>query len=500
MVRRGTVEELRRRCVVIITPLGRTKQRDYALLFPGHRRLGVMTTYGQQTFEGKRAVEKALTQLVGFQCYVNSHLEMMKYSTGASSWCLSTWRGRETGISHIPTGVRITSLRGTLDGSRSPFEDLTSCLDWVGEYGISPASISSMAWSLWRASLPGEVSIGFDAEVGRAGLYGGRQEITEPRTYSHMVSADLRAAYAHGMASKPYALALRSVSPETDLDPDIPGMAEASVVVPNDMRHAPLPVRLGPALIQFQYGFIRGIWTWHELASARAHGAEVRVSRSWAPRRTDDLFGTWWTMAQTGRQLPGAASTMAKAIANSLWGQFGMVGDDRAEIRWADEKGEIPYTVDKDPRKMPHAWTAHIAAETTARVRVQTYRAMAEAPSRPVHVDTDGIFVRSTSELPTPHGDGYGQWRVKERMEKVEVKAPQLYRWTCRGCGDEHAKWHYVASGISSERAPEVFRRGGTPTKVSWRAQFDACLPPAHANDVGLIEKQRREAIGLGAA
>ena len=472
---------------VIVEPLRRFTRRPVALLDPGHRQLTVTTEDGIRTASGARDVEELLAGLSGHVCYAGSGLARFRWTTPATSWTLNAWRGRETRIEHVPTGVTVSSLRGTLDGSHDPYGDLSRVLGWLRGYGVGPGSVSGMAWNLWRASLPGEVAIGFDPEIGRSALYGGRQEAREARTYQAMVSADIRGAYPHAMASAhPYALSLRPVSAETALDPSVSGLAEATVHVDTDMPYAPLPVRIAQHLIQFQWGTVRGVWPWCELAAAQAVGATVIVHRSWAPRRTADLFTSWWPMAEEGRALEGAAGNLAKAISNSLWGQFGMIGDDRTTTLWADPAGKVPSTVDQEARILPHSWTAHVAAETTARVRSRIVtEGLYGSQFSPVHVDTDGIIIRKSAEVPCPCGDGPGQWRIKERMAKVDIRAPQLYRYTCgRGCGVAHAKWHYVASGLTASQAPEFFRREGhRGTTISYLAQFDQVLSPAHSDD-----------------
>jgi hypothetical protein len=245
---------------------------------------------------------------------------------------------------------------------------------------------------------------------------------------------------------------------------------------------------------------MKGVWPWVELVAARALGAEVEVHRSWAPQRTAPLFASWYPITAEGRALPGHAARMAKSISNSLWGQFGMVGDDRGEVRWADPAGEHPYHLALDDRTMPHAWTAHIAAETTARVRARiATEALALATFAPVHVDTDGIIVRRSAPVPSPAGDQPGQWRVKERMPKVDIRAPQLYRYTCgKGCGVTHAKWHHVASGMSAEVAPQFFRTHQYPTRIGYLASFDKVLPPDHADNVEHRTHALAELVGLG--
>ena len=470
-----------------IAPLRRYVRRDVALLSPGYRQLTITTDDGTRTVRGSRDIGAALARLSGHLCYSESGLASFRFTTPAPQWTLSAWRGRETRITHNASGVSVTSLRGCLDGSDDPYRDLRICLDWLRDYGVGPGPLSSMSWNLWRASLSGEVSIGFNPEIGRAALYGGRQEAREARTYQRMVSADIRSAYPHAMAQTgDYACSLREVSASSGLDPSVAGLAYATVRVPTDLPYAPLPTRIAPAVIQFQWGIVRGWWPWCELAAAQAIGAEVTVHQSYAPRRTADLFGSWWPMVTEGRNLPGHAAVLAKSISNSLWGQFGMVGDDRTTVGWLDDKGDHPFHVDQDTRTMPHAWTAHVAAETTARVRARMVtEGLYGTTYSPVHVDTDGMIVRAASECPSPAGDGPGQWRVKERMAKVDIRAPQLYRYTCgKGCGITHAQWHYVASGLSASQAPEFFRKQGPRgTTISYLATFDTCLTPAHADD-----------------
>jgi hypothetical protein len=493
-----------------IPSLGRQRFRPVALVAAGHRSLTVATEAGERTYRKVRDIESALLRLSDHVVYAPAGLAQLRHATGAQSWTLSAWRGRETRMRHEPSGTTVTSLRGSLEDSEDYWGDLAAVLHWLRQYGVAPGSISAMAWSLWRASLAGEVVIGFDPEVGRAGLYGGRQEVHPsapdggPREYRHMVASDIRAAYPHAMASgAPYALSLREVDPETALDPAVSGLAVATVVVPSDLPYATLPVRVAPAIIQFQWGRLAGVWPWCELHAAADLGCEVKVVRSFAPRREGDIFGAWWPIAQEGRRLPGTASRLAKAITNSLWGQFGMVGDSRSEVRWSDDAGEVPFSVDLPERMMPHAWCAHVAAETTGRVRKRLLtEGLYDSRSRPVHIDTDGIIVRRGTQLPVCQqatGDE-GAWRDKTDMARVQIKAPQLYRFTCgTGCGLTHAKWHYVASGLTKQQAPGFFRKAGdTATQISYLAQFDSCLPPGHADDVERRRKLLAEAQGLG--
>ena len=462
-----------------IDPLKIRPPKPVAILYPGKRTLRCFTVDGEQRASGRRAVEMMLSTLTGHVCYVESGLNELTESTGAISWVCKLWRGKEVRMQHVPTGLSVQSLRGTLEGSSSPFEDLTRTLRWLRGYGVVPASIPSMAWQLWRASLPRQQVIGFDNGVGRAALYGGRQEAKETRNYKDAVSYDIKAAYPVAMASRPYALSLRPVSSSTYIDPDVPGLAEAWVYVPGDLPYAPLPVRIAPGMIAFQHGSVGGIWPWSELAAAKELGCDVLVIRVWAPKMEANLFGGWWPMIAEGRGLEGRSSTLAKAIANSTWGQFGMVGEERATRHYSSESGRQFYDVPEDPRTMPHEWTAHIAAETTARVRVKLLTEGLYAPGcNPIHVDTDGMILEA-GQTPANVGDGPGQWRAKATMPDFDLRGPQMYRWRCGDdCGVSHAEWHYNASGIPTDDAPAFFaQRRPLSIDVRHQVAFDATVP-----------------------
>ncbi len=298
------------------------------------------------------------------------------------------------------------------------------------------------------------------------------------------------------MSSRPYALSVRGVASSTELDPDVAGLARATVWVPQDLAYPPLPVRVGPEAIQFRWGDVEGIYTWRELAATIELGCKVTVHESWAPRTELDLFGPWWILAQTGGEDP-----LAKAITVCTWGQFAMDGQGKGTVSWSDEAGEVAYQEHTDARPMPHAWMKHIAAETTARVRTQTLieglYGMGGAP--PCHVDTDGVIVQRNARLPENTGDGFGQWRVKTQMPEVDVRAPQFYRYRCFYCGLEHADWHYCASGMNEAQAAETFKRTGRlHTRISFLSREDKVLPDVASFDHDRITSLIREARNIG--
>lgn len=476
-----------------ISPLRQTRPKPVALLTPGQREMIVATQWGETLYRGRRNVERALDELAGFTCFISSGVERMKHTTGATSWTMSTWHGRETRIVHDASGTSVTSLRGTLEDSKDPFADLTVALSWLSQFGVNPSGVSSMAWNLFRASLTDDVVIAFDPEISSAAFFGGRQGIEKPGTFYDQRLVDKVAAYPTAMASRPVALTLAKVHKDTVLDPDVSGLASATVTV-SDVDYPPLPVRVGPEAIQFQWGVLNGTWTWNELAYAKDLGCDVIVHECYAPARESHLFYNWWTMAQEGRRLPGSAGRLAKAVANSLWGQLAMNGEDRSEIRWTDDKGLDPYETILAPRRLPHEYGRHVAAEVTSRVRVDLGRALYETGAKAAHIDTDGIIIGAKDRLPSNYGDGFGQFRVKEEIWEVEIRAPQLYRWR----GFEDPLWHYVASGMNEHQAIRYFtEKGHFATSISYLADPDVVLPDGFSFDWSRNDELLREGMLL---
>jgi hypothetical protein len=461
-----------------ITPLDKTTILPVALLTPGRRTLHVQTVDSITELKGRRQIERGLERLAGHRCYLLGSPSKMIHTTGALSWLCYTWKGRETRIVHVPSGCTVHSLRGHLDHVADPFDDLIVFLRWLRGYGVAPSSIPSMAWQLFRASLAREYVVGFDDAIGRAALYGGRQEARSTGVHSSMVSYDIRAAYPVAMASRPYALDLMKVANSTGIDPSQPGIAVASVDVDPSLPYPPLPVRIMEDAISFQHGHIEGTWSWCELAAAHELGCKVTILENYAPRRIADLFGSWWPLVAEGRSLPRGAGILAKAVSTATWGQFGMVASEKGRKTWIDDNGSRSLTVLEEEHNLPQTWTAHIAAETTARVRTRMLReGLYSSGCSPIYVDTDGIIATADSPCPGPSGSAPGDWRLKDEMPTVEVRGPQLYRWTCSGCGVDHAEWHYNASGIPADEAPAFFAvQRPMMIDVELRRDFDESL------------------------
>ena len=488
--------------MIIGPPKRRQRPKPIALVTPGYRACSIETLDGTTEAAGPRRCYDLLERYGGHVLFTTGSLATFRHTTGAKVWQGATWRGRTTSMALDGTKVKIHSLRGTLEGSPDPFGDLVTAITWLGTHGVNPAGISSMGWSLWRNSLTREYRISTPPELGRSALYGGRQGVREPKTYQHMVAADITAAYPWEMQARPFALALRRVSAATTIDADTAGLVEGTVGVPSDMPYGPVPLRVAADMICFPTGVVKGTWTWAEMLAAEELGCTCLVDKCYAPVLEADLFGAWWPMVAEGRELPGYAAKLIKGCANSTWGMFAMRGDDTETLRWSDDAGLRPLRIKLADRQFPHGQTAHIAAETAARVRVRMLQegcyGVRVGPGSPVHIDTDGIIIRKSALGGMETTSAPGHWRKKQIMRKVEIRAPQVYRYQCgKGCGVEHRSWHYSVAGVPAEAAERIFDGVGQKgISVSFNGT-DMVLPPFNVHDNGA--RERAVALALSA-
>jgi len=462
---------------MIIEPLGKSRFKPVVLLVPKWRSLTAYTPFGVKTASGVKACLKLLEDLEMNNLYVSHSLRELLDATGANNWEASLWKGHVTTLRLDGTKVRVHSLRRLLDEIESDedkYQALTELTQWLEVRGVAPASISGMAWSLWRSTLTAPVEMGFTSKVGRSALYGGRQEAVISADLSDMVAVDMSSAYPYEMANRPYAGTLREVAKSTILDPNSSGIAYATVYVPDELPHAPLPVRLGNDSIYWPKGKIEGSWTWQELAAAESLGCQVEITRCFAPLVEISPFTDWWAIVRDGRtSMSQGGAKLVKALSNSLWGLFAMTGDNSGTLRWSDDSGTNAVSVDSKKKKLPQSNAAHIAAETTSRVRSRMlleglYGGENLEPNHPVHIDTDGVIIprKALSRFSKYMiGNQPGQWRVKQEIDRLEVRGPQLYRYTCSS--DCSHGWHYVASGMTTRQAEVFFDRPDNRLKIS---------------------------------
>ena len=469
--------------------------RPIALVTPGYHALVIETTDGTKCVQGPNRVFEALKSLKGHVVYAKGLMSLLA-ATDARQWQASCWKGRATAMQLDGTTTKIMSLRDAL--GEGDFQDLCVVSSWLADHQVRMGSLSSIAWHLWQSTLPAPISMASLPALGAAAFYGPRQEVRRPRSSQHMSIVDVTNAYPAAMVARPIALTLREVSNATFIDPSRGGLARARVTVPHELAFAPLPVRVAQGVIQWRTGDVRGVWPWCELAAAQEMGCQVGIERCYAPMIEASPFDQWFALQAEARSLGGWAGNFMKHVGTLLWGMFAMSGDFAATVRWSDEIGEHPIVVDRPTRRLPQASTAHVAAEIAARVRTDTLAEVYKMKAFPIHIDTDGVIVRRSVATTYPKTAIAGQWRRKTAMRRVEVRAPQLYRYQCdqdcciadMGPG---GNWHYVAAGMTNHQAAELFDRVATPSRISVMDR-DCVLPPMRHDEKEKLEPYLKEA------
>lgn len=478
-----------------VKPLSRSwRRRPVALIAdasPG--RLTVATSYGEfrhvQTMAG--CGDYLRRSLDGFDVYAMTHPTNLARSTGAQWWTGYRWSGAIVTMK-LDGGPSVRFLRRVFSDV-NPLDAMAALvlvLDHLADLGVRPGGLSSMAYNLWRSTLTRTVDLRGPRVPARAALYGGRQECRVPGEYAKADYFDLGAAYPHSMAAEPYPTRLRPVPASTDYSEGA-GLAFATVLV-DEAPWGPLPARVDRESVTYGWGRLRGWWPWRELAMARDLGARVLVHQSWAPMSERDLFGPWWALGQELRRLPGAGAVLAKALTSSLWGSFALTSGARARVRWVDAMARRPIIVPEGPpRRLPHEEACYIASDTTSRVRCRLYREGLTLPGA-VYADTDAV-ISDRGASPSPTGANPGQWRPKlDRCRIIDVRGPQVLRWSCHTCGLDHREWHYVVAGARSRDVAErVFKRDYTRRTVFARLGPGGTTLPAQYIDQTTTQEKK---------
>lgn len=379
-------------------------------------------------------------------------LSSVLIATDARAWEGKLWHNAVVSLK-MDGGPKIIPLRNIFEPDTTQYEILSTVAKiekLVNAAGVNLGSLASMAWGLWRSTLNRPVTV-YGPDV-RDVLYGGRKECILPGEYRSGEYWDISAAYPSAQASEPYALRLKEVTPNTSIS-DGMGIAYAIVRIPR-LPWGPIPVNVGRRAVCYGWGNAEGWWSWRDLRLARNAGADVRIMLSYVGYNETDLFGEWWKQFSPLRKLAGYPGKIAKAITSTLWGQFALSDAASHRVRWMDEWGKRRLLVEQSNSKLPHRFAVHIASETTARVRQKLWSEGLQIPDA-VYCDTDSVICGKGATAP---GDGW--IKKKGELLQIDIRGPQVYRYSCIGCGDDHPNWHYVVGGISSkEGAERVFRR-----------------------------------------
>jgi hypothetical protein len=167
----------------------------------------------------------------------------------------------------------------------------------------------------------------------------------------------------------------------------------------------------------------------------------------------------------------------AKQMTTRLWSLFAQnpARYKRIEITFEDRKGNRKIRTEVPGNNYGRGENAaFVAAIIASRVRVRLLEEL--IPLGPVQVDTDGGIVPSTAYAPG--------WTEKKRMETVEVRSSQAYRWQCPDCPtcpERHPRspWHYSVAGIRTNEPllPDIFERTPPNRLLKWRWQGAISIP-----------------------
>lgn len=487
---------------MILEPLKKPhKYRPVALVRPERWGMTIWTESDGEHHVPRDEVPLALSALGGVHTYCLGPLTRLRFACDARLWTAHAWK--KSASSMELNRCRVHPLRGCLDGSLAPFEDLLCFINWAIEAGVGAASLPTMAGNLFRSTLVHPLRVQADPRATKSALFGGRQQ-AQPGIYDYpTVTYDLRAAYPMAMVTDPYPIHLRRLRPGPELlgQSDTDGLARAVVVVPRGLSWAPLPHRVAEEVVIWPHGQIEGTWALRELRLAVQLGCRVTLREAWVgePHR---FLDPWYDLMTEGRRLPGGAGKLGKFVSNALWGSWAMTGW-RSTWTWPTALGDTPATCVKKepPLALPQATLRHLAVETTARVRTRLLaEGLADGPDV-VHVDTDGLITEAGA--PAPVGEG---WRIKRRHETLDVRAPQVYRYR----EGQDPAWHYVASGMNAAQAADWWQRpalgriprlmvGGAPWRPSPSAarRLRAQPPPPLEDRLAqaTLERARREAL-----
>lgn len=397
---------------------------------------------------------------------------------GASNWTVIKYHERTQRL--IYKGVVPIHSWATFG---SDPQALIPFFDALNDLGVGPASLSTMARNSWLRMIPRRYSIvewGTGPKVGRTAFLGGRKEALEPvpAIYSGAKYLDLPAAYL-GAMHDPFPMYLRQ-TPDARWCED--GICEAIVDIPRQTWQ-PLPFRLakGPRgidVVVYPYGKGQGIFVISELRNAiENHGVKAELVRVWKGYKFKEPFADWLPWAYKLRELPGAAGIAGKYMTTRLWAIFGQnpTVHKRLEITFEDRKGERKIIREVPPPINPRAESAvFLSAMVASRVRMRILEEL--IPAGAVHVDTDGGIVPSAVSVPG--------WLEKKRMDAVEIRNCQMYRWQCPdcpSCSGRHPTdpWHYSVAGFRPdyELLPDIFERTSRKRMLRVSSQAAVSIP-----------------------
>jgi hypothetical protein len=283
----------------------------------------------------------------------------------------------------------------------------------------------------------------FDGSLfAREALYGGRVELFSPGGIGNVLYTDINSLYPYAMLGKFPGHAGRQRTMKGY------GVADVTVTVPM-MDVAPLPWRRDDNAIMFPCGTFRGVWTYHEIENAVAHGAKVdRVHECYGTTKADNYYAPFVDRMYRERLAAetDAEKLMLKLLMNNLYGRLAIRGEitrSKREPHWHLVDVLIPL-----PEFSNYLHGAYVTSY--ARVILQDFLRKVE-PDRLIYCDTDSIiFWNPDKNPPFPIAKELGQMKLEGVANRARTYGPKVYVF------GHHAK----AKGIKRSKAVDFIRNG----------------------------------------
>lgn len=204
-----------------------------------------------------------------------------------------------------------------------------------------------------------------------------------------------------------------------------------------------LPVKARQGLF-FPTGTVTGAWTHNELQHALQHGVKLTNCRwSWFSTRTVQPFDHYVNDLYTRKAAAGGEGTTARAVykllLNSLYGRWGVGGDDAlAALVPVDDTEDfqgrdgaelkvicdtpyllVPLGGGRQPVYSQVLW----AATVTAEARTRMFSLLSAAPDSLAYTDTDSVWLNGS----LPVSEGLGGLRQTHQGVDLWVVSPKEY-------------------------------------------------------------------------
>jgi len=351
------------------------------------------------------------------------------------------------------------------------------------EYDIPrmPCTLGGLAIRIWK-SIGGE-NWPNDWAFCRHGYFGGRVELFRKEAHGNLHWTDINSLYPYCM-TKEFPVAALDMR-------DIEGFGIAGVRLKIPERFiAPLPVKLeskdGTEKTAYPFGTIKGVWTFHEIRNAMAHGAKLlKIYDAVGSKQGHNYYADYVTRFYKLRLASdnGAKKLFYKLLLNNLYGQLASRGvitktvnmHDKRLLSGAKTFGTKAF-LDLSTSVPEHVNYMH-AAYVTSYGRIELFNYMEQLGERMIYCDTDSVIF--TGKPPFAIGPDLGQMKLVKTGEHCRTHAPKTYEFdsdfVAKGVPKQHAK-EFIRKGKASYLQPfryreacQFFDRGNTHKLSVWR-------------------------------